>query len=55
MKIIFDDKSDLYRIDLEYPETELYVDACNVVELRERFINAMTSLFDHTIRDSLKG
>ncbi len=55
MKIIYDDKSDLYRIDLEYPEIELYVDADNVVELRERFINAMTSLFDHTIQNSLKG
>ena len=54
MKIIYDGKSDLYRINLEYPEIELYVDADNVVELRERFINVMTSLFDYTIRDSLK-
>ena len=54
MKIIYDNKSDTYRIDLEYPEIELYVYADNVVELRERFIHAMTSLFDYTIRDSLK-
>ena len=44
-----------YRIDLEYPEIELYVDADNVVELREKFINAMTSLFDNTIQDRLKS
>ena len=55
MKIIYDGKADLYRINLEYPEIELYVAADNVVELRERFIDAMTSLFDYTIRDSLKG
>ena len=45
---------DIYRIDLEYPETELYIKADNIVEVRKRFIDAMESLFDCTIQDILK-
>ena len=45
---------DIYRIVLEYPETELYINADNIVEVRKRFIDVMESLFDCTIQDILK-
>ena len=54
MKITYNNRHDIYRIDLECPETELYICADNIVEVRQRFIDMMTSLFDYTIQDILK-
>lgn len=54
MKIVYNDKDDLYNINLEYPETELYIVGKNIEEVKKRFIDMMISLFDDTIKNSLK-
>ena len=54
MKIRCNSKEDIWCIDLEYPEIELYIKAKNIVQAREEFIKHMTWLFDATIREQLK-
>lgn len=54
MKIVYDDKETVYHIDLEYPETEMYIRADNIAEVREMFIERMAWLFDLTLREQLK-
>jgi hypothetical protein len=54
MLIAYNDKSDIYRIDLMYPETEIYIKANDIVEAREFFIKHMTWMFDEAVREKLK-
>lgn len=54
MKITYNKKSDIYCIDLEYPETEMYIRADNIAEVREMFIEHMAWLFDLTLCEQLK-
>jgi len=54
MKIVYDSENDIYCIKLNYPETELCIIADNIVEVRKRFIEMMTSVFDYTIKNSLE-
>lgn len=55
MLIAYDDKSDIYRVDIAYPETEIYIKANNLIEAREIFIERMTWLFDEAVREKLKS
>ncbi len=52
--ITYNDKSDIYRIDLMYPETEIYIKANDIVQAREIFIERMAWLFDESVREKLK-
>lgn len=54
MKIGYNDNSEIYYIYLEYPETEIYIKANDIVEARETFIKGMTQLFDEAVREQLK-
>lgn len=54
MKIRYNSKVDIWCIDLEYPEIELYIKAKDIVQARELFIERMTWLFDVTVREQLK-
>lgn len=54
MLIAYNDKSDIYRIDLSYPETEIYIKAEDIVQAREIFIERMTWMFDEAVRNRLK-
>ena len=54
MLIAYNDKSDIYRVDLMYPETEIYIKAEDIVQAREMFIERMTWLFDEAVRERLK-
>ena len=54
MKIVYNEKDDIYHISLEYPETELCILGENIVEVRKRFVDMMTSLFDYTVKNVLK-
>ena len=54
MLIAYNDKSDIYRIDLMYPETEIYIKANDIAEARETFIKHMTWMFDEAVREKLK-
>ena len=54
MLIAYNEKSDIYRIDLMYPETEIYIKAEDIVQARQIFIERMKWLFDEAIREQLK-
>lgn len=54
MKILYNSKTNVYCVDLEYPEIETYIKADNIAEVRETFINRMAWLFDATLREYLK-
>ena len=54
MLIAYNDKSDIYRIDLSYPETEIYIKAEDIAQAREIFVERMTWLFDEAVRNRLK-
>lgn len=54
MLIAYNDKSDIYRIDLMYPETEIYIKAEDIVQAKERFVEHMAWLFDEAVREKLK-
>lgn len=55
MKIRYNSKTDVYCVDLEYPEIETYIKADDITEVRETFINRMAWLFDVTLREQLKN
>jgi hypothetical protein len=42
MLIAYNEKSDIYRIDLSYPETEIYIKAEDIAQSRKIFIERMT-------------
>lgn len=54
MKIVYNNKSDIYRIDLEYPETEICIKADNIAKVKDIFIDRMSWLFEETLREQLK-
>ena len=54
MLIAYNDKSDVYRVDLMYPETEIYIKANDIAHAKEIFVDRMAWLFDEAVRDKLK-
>jgi hypothetical protein len=54
MRIRYNGKENIWCIDLEYPEIEIYIKAENIMQVREAFIERMTWLFDATVREQLK-
>ena len=54
MKIRHNRKVNIWCIDLEYPETEIYIKAEDIAQVRETFINRMVWLFEATLREQLK-
>ena len=54
MFIAYNDKSDIYRIDLMYPETEIYIKANDIAEAKDIFIAKMAWLFEEAINERLK-
>lgn len=54
MLIAYNDKSDIYRIDLMYPETEIYIKAEDITQARQIFIERITWMFDEAVREKLK-
>lgn len=54
MLIAYNEKSDIYRIDIMYPETEIYIKAEDIVQARKIFIERMTWMFDEAVRERLK-
>jgi hypothetical protein len=54
MLIAYNEKSDIYRIDIMYPETEIYIKAEDIVQARKIFIERMTWMFEEAVRERLK-
>ena len=54
MKINYDNILNVYSIKIEYPETEIHLNAENAVDARETFIKHMAKLFDDAVNDKLK-
>lgn len=49
MKITYSKEG--YQILLKYPETEIYINANNIVDARKHFIDMMTFAFDSTVNE----
>lgn len=54
MKIAYNHQSDIYRIDLEYPETEIYIKANEISEAKDLFVAYMASMFEEALREQLQ-
>ena len=54
MKIAYNHQSDIYRIDLEYPETEIYIKANEISETKDLFVAYMASMFEEALREQLQ-
>lgn len=52
MKITYSKEG--YQILLEYPETEIYINADNIVDARKHFIDMMTFAFDSTVNEQFQ-
>ena len=53
MLISYNDESDVYRIDLMYPETTIYIKANDIADARRMFIERMKWLFDEAVNTKL--
>lgn len=54
MKIIFDNKDDIYRIKIEDEETTILIKTDDIAEAKAEFVNRMTWLFDSSVRAKFK-
>jgi hypothetical protein len=54
MKIAYNHQSDIYHIDLEYPETEIYIKANEISETKDLFVAYMASMFEEALREQLQ-
>ena len=54
MKVTYNHQSDIYRIDLEYPETEIYIKANGISETKDIFVAYMASMFEEALREQLQ-
>jgi len=52
MKITYDKEG--YQILFEYPETEVYINANNIVEARKHFIDMMAFAFDSAVNEKFR-
>lgn len=51
MKIIYDDKQEMYYIELEYPENIVCVNTKDIVEAKKYLIENITVLFNNAINE----
>lgn len=49
MKIVYDDKQELYFVTLEEPEGVLCINTNDIVECKKYFLEDMESLFNRTV------
>lgn len=54
MKIIYDDKQEMYYVELEYPENIVHVNTKDIAEAREYLIKNITELFNNAVNEQLK-
>lgn len=55
MKIIYDNKDNVYVVKVENLESVVYVNTDDIVEVRNRFIERMTKYFNDAISRQCKG
>lgn len=49
MKIIYDAKEGMYLVQVEYPETEIWIKTNDIAKARAEFVERMTRAFDDTV------
>ena len=54
MKVIYDEKQEIYIVKLEDFENITMINTDDISKAKEYFIKNMTELFNHAIRDALK-
>lgn len=55
MKIIYDDRKEVYIIKIENTETVTMIHTNDIVEVREEFVRCITQLFNNTVCAALKN
>lgn len=51
MKIIYDTKEDMYLVEVEYPETEIWIKTNDITKARAEFVECMARAFDDAVCD----
>ncbi len=54
MKVIYDDKRNVYGVLIEHPETEIWINTADIAIAREEFVERMKWLFNEAICEQLK-
>ena len=54
MKIIYEPNQEVFLVEIEYPETETWINTSDIVEVREEFVNRMAWLFDNAVREKFR-
>ena len=54
MKIVYDDKNEMYYIELEYPENIVCVNTKDIIKAREYLIENITALFNNAVNEQFK-
>ena len=54
MQVIYDGFQDAYIVQMEYPDTVIYINSKDIVEAREIFIEHMTAMFNRSVCEQLK-
>lgn len=54
MKIVYDNKEDMYLIKAEYPETEIWIKTNDISKARSEFAERMTRTFDNAVCEKFK-
>lgn len=54
MKIIYEPNQAVFLVEIEYPETETWINTSDIIEAREEFVNRMAWLFDNTVREKFR-
>jgi hypothetical protein len=54
LKIGYDTQQKCYRVEIEYPEDTIFINADTIGEAKESFVETMGSLFEISICEQLK-
>jgi hypothetical protein len=54
MKVLYDDKLNIYKVRLKDSETLVLINTSDIVEAKKRFLNYMSTLFDNAVCEQLK-
>lgn len=55
MKIVYDNKNEMYYIELEHPENTVCVNTKDITKAREYLIENITTLFNDAVNKQFKG
>lgn len=54
MKVIYDNKQEMYLVTIEPTETETWINTSDIVEVKKEFVDRMAWMFNNAIAEKLK-